>query len=292
MMEKLRKKLEQASGHAASFTWLIRMDYQIQGVYGSADWGFKKYQKNFHDLENIGDMMGAHPHAFKLQKDGKSWLIDHGTPETVEKNTLLSFDVFSRCFGYDAKASKFGDRWMSTHTAELMESLGCEYDFTVESGHSQAERLHPKGNYNGLIPGYDFAPRYPYFSQSNDISQEDKTKRVGLRHFPVSTGWIDPKHYGWFHKMVFKKRFPERTHGAQFTLNIAAPIKIFKEIVHQCMNIYDDKQLCIAARSDSYSNPRHQYRIKKNVDFLLHELKGNEFQFMRPDTAVELLKNG
>ena len=62
---KLRPHLEKATRAPVSFCWFFRMDPQIERTYGQPAWVVERYGEAIKRLEQSGDELGLHTHAFR-----------------------------------------------------------------------------------------------------------------------------------------------------------------------------------------------------------------------------------
>ena len=62
VVRKWREDLEQATGRAVHFIWLLRMDFQIEKVYGSSRWCVDRYGGFLEEMRRQGDEVGLHVH--------------------------------------------------------------------------------------------------------------------------------------------------------------------------------------------------------------------------------------
>src|SRR4029078_5820172 len=53
-MQRIRGQLTQAIGAPVQFTWLFRIDHQVEQAYGRADWGLQEYRREIADLTAQG----------------------------------------------------------------------------------------------------------------------------------------------------------------------------------------------------------------------------------------------
>ena len=84
VVRKWREDLEQATGRAVHFIWLLRMDFQVEKVYGSSRWGVDRYGGFLEEMRRQGDEVGLHVHPYRLADSGDSFIADFGDQDWVE----------------------------------------------------------------------------------------------------------------------------------------------------------------------------------------------------------------
>lgn len=189
LFQSLRPQFQKATGGPVHFSWFVRMDPQIERAYGSADWGFQRYEKLFRLLQAEGDEIGLHVHPWRWSEDERRWIADFSDQAWVEHCVRMGFEAFARCFGRPCKSFRFGDHWLNDATVALQEQLGLEIDLTVEPGKTGGE-LH--GPVAGFMPDYSKAPRHPYHPNAQDFTRAGSgPQRRRLRMLPLSTADVN-----------------------------------------------------------------------------------------------------
>ncbi len=120
----VRPRLEQTTNSPAKFNWFLRMDPQVDRVYGGASWVVEHYGALIEQLERAGDEIGLHTHAWRWDEAMVQWIADHGNQEWVEHCVRISFRAYEDSFGRPCRSFRFGDHWMNNETMHLLESLG------------------------------------------------------------------------------------------------------------------------------------------------------------------------
>src|SRR5438874_168334 len=99
----LRPKLAQAMNAPVHFCWTVRLDPQVEHVYGRPDWPLVTYRREFEELRAQGDAVGVHTHAWRWDEDEKGWIVDHGNPGWIDQCVNRSLDTFRRVIGERAR---------------------------------------------------------------------------------------------------------------------------------------------------------------------------------------------
>ena len=183
-LQQLRQSLAEAIG-PVRFSWFLRMDPQVKETYGSADWVFTRYTEHFRDMDRLSDEIGLHPHAWRWSESEQNWVSDFADPQWVEHCIRMSFASFEDCFKRSCRCFRFGDRWMNNRIMKLVDSLGAQFDLTIEPGYGP-ERI-PESS-TAELPDYTMAPRSCYRpSRANYLRPGNRFFRRNVWVIPVST---------------------------------------------------------------------------------------------------------
>ena len=184
----LRPRLEEATGCSANFNWFLRMDPQVERVYGSASWVVQHYGPIIEQLERAGDEIGLHTHAWRWDDSRCRWIVDHGNQQWVEHCVRTSFRAYKESFGRPCRSFRFGDRWMNNETMHLLESLGVEFDLTAEPGTKDKEPLKPDELVTGKLSNYLGTPNIPFRPSRADFRRNGNGRLLNLWSIPLNTG--------------------------------------------------------------------------------------------------------
>lgn len=235
-LQDWRGKLTKATGSQAHFSWYVRIDPQVELTYGVADWAVTRYQSCFSLMQQAEDEIGVHPHSWRWLTAEAQWVSDFGDQAWVEHCVRQSLRCFEQQFGKPCRSFRFGDRWLNNETVALLETLGVEFDLTIEPGRKQ-EALSEL--FTGAIPDYRPAPRIPYRPAPADFLRcETGAAARNLWMIPISTaslhwacpmlspearqqlktpfwtsyqGWLDEVNEVWLQGWVYDARRPDET---------------------------------------------------------------------------------
>jgi hypothetical protein len=187
-LPRLRRNLEEATGEAVRFSWDLRMDPQIDSAYGSPTWAVHRYRPVFDDLLEHGDVLGVHPHAWRWDPSARVWISDHADQSWVDRCVEMSFQAYGEAFGERPAFHRFGTRFMSTPTMNLVRELGGRIDLTVEPGETPLGPGEFQGGVlSGETPDFTNAPRVPYRPDPSDFLRPGGEVE-GLWAIPLSSG--------------------------------------------------------------------------------------------------------
>ncbi len=187
ILRVFRNRWGDATGESPRFSWFIRMDPQIEQIYGSAGWAADHYRDLFDEATLAGDSIGLHVHAWRWEPAKERWIADHGNPDWIETSVASSLSAFKESFGRPARTFRFGDRWMDDRTVELLESGGVRFDLTVEPGHRAQPALRRAEFATGFLPDYSAVPQRPYQPSVSDFRSPGSPERKRIAMIPLST---------------------------------------------------------------------------------------------------------
>ena len=166
-LDRLRGKLEDATGAPVRFNWFLRADPQIAGEWGRADWVAEACPRIIRTIEAHGDYRGIHVHMWRWSKERKAWFSDFSDAEWVDECVVTSIDAFRKIFGDAPEANRFGDRWISEDAVGILRRRGIRYDLSVEPGLPDMP-IHDDPHATGWLPDFRGAPREPYIPLGNN----------------------------------------------------------------------------------------------------------------------------
>jgi hypothetical protein len=157
----LRERLSAASGAPAAFSWMLRMDPQVEKTFGSPAWLAERYEETFAGFRAAGDELGLHTHVWRWEAERGDWIADFEDPAWGEYCVEMAFDAFEDAFGRPCTAHRGGDRFLSGAMLSVLERRAVTVDLTVEPG------LPPDGAPDGELargkcPDYRRVPGRPY----------------------------------------------------------------------------------------------------------------------------------
>jgi hypothetical protein len=278
----VRSRLAQATGSPVHFSWFLRMDPQIAQTYGTADWVVTRYPHLFKQLEDAGDEIGLHTHAWRWDEQHRDWFVDLGNPEWIEHCIRSAFDAYHNSLNRKCKSFRFGDHWMSEQGLDLLEELGVEFDLTFEPGQAQPTLL-PGERYTGSFPDCRFMPQLPYRPHPKKFAKRSLIRKRNLWLLPVSAErpMTNGNHIGYV-----------RDHRKEpfVTLNLAFNRSVFASIVDRLLSRLETLFLVIVARTDVAVAPDQRVNLHENIEYLLSHSLVDRFSCETPAEAIEHLR--
>jgi hypothetical protein len=188
-IEALRARLAKFTLAPASFSWFLRMDPQIEEMWGSAGWVAEHYATALADLEAHGDELGLHTHTWHWDAKPSTWVRDHD-PEWEEHCLDLGLKAFETAFGRPCPAHRGGDRVLTGGMLRGLEAGRVPVDLTVEPNTPPQGPLDPGEIVTGLSPDYRGVPLTPYRSNPSAFPAADPASHSDPLLIPLSS---DPR---------------------------------------------------------------------------------------------------
>lgn len=180
----VRERLSEATGRPAAFTWLLRMDPQVEKTWGSATWVAEQHEDVFSDLADIGDEFGLHTHTWRWDERSGEWFADYEDPAWAEHCVEIGLDAFESAFGRSCTAHRGGDHYLSGGMLALLGSRGVKVDLTVEPGLGPTSAFEGE-TARGSTPDYRGAPPVPYRSSAERFPARDPGASNGPLLIPL-----------------------------------------------------------------------------------------------------------
>jgi hypothetical protein len=288
--DAVRDRLAETTGAPAHFTWFFRMDPQIERAYGSPGWAAERYGELIASLERAGDELALHTHAWRWDEGSNRWVTDHGSRQWVQHCVRTSFEAYRKAFGRPCVSFRFGDHWMDDETMDLLESLGVQFELTVEPG--RIPRPYPADkSTNGTLPDYVSVPRRPYRPSRRDFRKHSPGSERDLWTIPVSTG-KEPGRFTGIKRAAAALGVDLRKRNDTVPLNLELNPPVFRALTQSWLEAAEEKYLVLIVRSDACLPARARAQVEQNLDFLLAHPLARSFRFTTPAEALALLTAG
>ena len=285
---ELRSRLEALTAAPAHYLWSLRIDPQIAESYGSPTWIAEEYGTHLKDVQACGDELGVHPHAFRWLPDEGTWLHDFGNEAWVEHCVRMALDGFAQVFSRPCVSFRFGDRFMTTHVANLLERLGVLYDLTAEPGTPEAPGPRPDELSSGPQPDYTRVPREPWVPSEADFRRPAPPHtRRRLRMIPLTSSHVKLG----FHPRAYARRI--WLNGFRYRLQDMTipmycqwpPPDTFDRLVDRALRRMRRPYLAFAIRTDRNLTRK----VAGNIETLLTHPAAPRFRFCTPAEALAML---
>ena len=170
----LRARLASLTGHPAEFTWFLRMDPQIERLWGSTEWAPRAYADTLAGLEAAGDELGLHTHTWRWDPDRSGWFADFSDEPWAEHCVTCGLDAFESAFGRRCAAHRGGDAFLSAAMVATLAERRVTVDLTVEPGHAP-EPLPAGERHRGRLPDHRGAPSHPFRTNPARFPSEERS---------------------------------------------------------------------------------------------------------------------
>lgn len=288
VFSSLRERMAKQISRPVHFTWFYRMDPQITETYGHAGWAVSQYPRYFDKLVGLQDEIALHVHAYRWDAGRTTWIVDHGNQDWINYCVMSSVEAFGKATQLTCRSFRFGDRWMNTETLKLLESLGIQYDLTIEPGKEERPALVLSEGFTGKIPAYHGFPLMPYKPSLDNIRSPDPLGTRTIWEIPMSTGTL----YGPLRIAVgaywklFKSHLEDPlTHA----LYLSMPPLVLGHAVDRILDSLARPYLTFVLRTDACLDKRKHQRLYRNLNALLSHHLSNRFIFSTPPQALSFL---
>jgi len=292
VIEGWREDISRATGRAAHFTWLLRMDPQIEKVYGSLGWCVESHGKRLEGLARQGDEIGLHVHPFRWSRQDDQWVLDYGNQDWVENCVEQGHRAFTQALGYPPRSFSMGNSWLNQPTVRILEKLGIDYDLSLLPGTGPTpiqDLAGPLGRVTGHRPDCSNLPRHPFRPAVDDFASPDATRRnQGPWVIPITTG-----NYRWplWRRVAGRLRGPTRQRGQMTKLGLELGPAMLEAGLAEALGASPRPHLLMTTRSHTFlpAFRRVQSRMRRSLRRLLAHPQAGCFAFSTPAEALEVL---
>ncbi len=152
-------------------TWFVRLDAQMEMLYGRADYILRQYKTELRELRQNGHEIGWHPHCY-VQVDGQ-WRQNTNAAGVVDE--LIRYAPQAK--SYRLRSVRMGWGFHTNQTMRLLDDLG----FAADSS------AIPRPKYQWEETKKDWAPTplSPYFPSKSDYRISGQSK-FAILEVPIS----------------------------------------------------------------------------------------------------------
>lgn len=189
----LRSRLAGRSGVVPRFGWYVRMDPQVEEVYGRADHVLTAFQERTDRLEAAGDYFGVHAHPLRWFPSRHAWVHDLADRHWLSWCVRFSLDAFAGWRGEPARRYRAGAGFMNDDVVAVLDASGVAVELALEPvagwwlTASTVACGVDESPIEGRYPDVAGAPRRPYRPSRDDFRAADGPGARRLVMIPVST---------------------------------------------------------------------------------------------------------
>ncbi len=132
----LRTAIRARTDEPVRFGWYLRMDPQVEDVFGRADWVGHRFDEAFDALSAEGDVFGVHAHAVRRDGDGGAWLHDFEDPAVLRAGLDSSLAAFQAWSGERCNRFRAGAGFVSNDLVARLDEHGVAVDLSLEPAKS------------------------------------------------------------------------------------------------------------------------------------------------------------
>jgi hypothetical protein len=276
-MSRHRDLLEKATRSQVRFCWNLRLDPQIEHVYGSADWVVRHYRRILDSLAAAGDEFGVHTHAWRWDSAQSCWIADHGNAAWVDHCIRSSIHVYQECFGRRPRVFSLGDRFMSNRIMKTLDQLGIICDLTIEPGQRSSRSQIAGEKSTGRLPDFRKAVRRPFQPSPWNYQRPGRWFKRRIWEVPVSTGRPHGIIEGLSHPL------PD---CMAITIGFAFPA--MRQILEQIL-ASPRPYVVTAGRTDVTLDPRNRLQFELFLRHLAAHPLRDQFAFVPPPEALPMI---
>jgi hypothetical protein len=283
-LEAFRRRAVAASARSVQFNWFLRMDPQLQQVYGSASWALDAHRELIDRLRSAGDQFGLHVHAYRWDAKGRRWIIDYADAAWIDECLSVGFGAFEAALGERCRIFRFGDHWMNQRAFERITALGVEIDLTLEPGHDDRPFYPASEPFIGRLPDYRTVPVAPYRPSTVNYQAADVEATRGIWELPVTTSKAQPR---LLHRL-YRRWISRRRSTSASTALVSVHPPLFRRIVDDALG-RPVPHLVLTLRTEAANNSRLASTINANLSGLLARREASRFWWTTPASAIQLL---
>ncbi len=287
----LRNEIQETTGVPVHYTWLYRLDPQVELCHGTAEWPITHYESFFQTLEEAGDELGLHPHAWRWNDEKNNWVADHANQPFINECLDMSVEAYTRAVGRPPNSLRFGDKFYNEASSRHAESLGLQYDMTPEPGTKPAPAIVTDGSelFTGQLGDFTDMPNTPYRRSETDWKTPDPSRENGMWIIPLSAG-LPESTFGRIKRQA-KSLIGKSTPAPKpMTLNLNRHVETQMRIADRLLATLERPYIACVIRAYDLAKPDSRMRINGVLRALITHPKASEFQFMRPEEAIVTLE--
>ena len=170
----VRSRLAELTGGPVAFTWFLRMDPQVERVWGTAQWAAVEYAESLGHLVAEGDELGLHTHTWRWDPQEGTWFADFEDEQWAAHCVHTGLDAYEASFGRSCASHRGGDVFLSPAMIAALAERGVGVDLTVEPGRPP-DPLPAEERHRGALPDHRGAPSQPFRSSPARFPAADGT---------------------------------------------------------------------------------------------------------------------
>lgn len=289
----LRDLLTRRSASVPRFGWYLRMDPQIEQVFGRADAAAALFPARIAQLKADGDYLGLHMHPLRWSAAQRRWLHDFHDQAWLRHCTHFSLDAFEQWSGTPATLFRAGAGFLGNDIVSVLADRGVEFELSLEPvplAQHQSVEVGTGVDSSPIVGQYldcENAPDAAYRPDPADFRQRDPGGTRSLHIVPLTAGpYSIPRRDWWSRSKRTFHRF--RTPLQQHLYNPASPWQsaaYFWDLVAHRLSTMPRPYLSLAIRTDAPDSVPSQ-RIRSLFAALAHHPLGERLRFVEPREAL------
>jgi hypothetical protein len=284
-LDALRPRLADRAGRAVTYGWFARVDPQIETCYGDAAYAFRRHADRFSELRAHGDVLGVHPHSFRIDPHTGRWRSDYADEDWIEHCQEVAFAGFRDATGEQCRLHRFGDHLLTSRIVATAERLGATIDLTAEPGLRGARRLARHEPTYGSLPDCRPVPQVPYRASAGDWRRPDPTRTSGMWIVPLTSADPRPAEV-WRRRALRRLTLHGRPrHRPLLPHRPWRDAHAYWDLVARTLDAMAQPYLAIALRTDRPDDPVAT-RVRESLHALVDHPLSTRLAFVDPERAV------
>lgn len=206
ILSTLRTSLARAVGGQPSFTWLFRMDPQIQATCSSGAHAVTAFRDRVDRLAQLGDRFGLHIHPLRWSDERNLWVHEFADRTFTRGCIVSAVETFTQAIGEPPRVHSFGAGMFSDDAIETLDELDVWIDMSADRQFaSKAGLAHPVDVASGVdtapIVGSKVdcsrIPPYPYRPSHDNARRVDQRRGRQIVVVPMSAVPRHPDRPKW-----------------------------------------------------------------------------------------------
>ena len=286
VIERWREDLERATGRAVHVTWLLRMDPQIEKVYGSLQWSVENYAGRLERMARQGDEIGLHVHTYRWTSGNNEWVVDLSHQDWVEQCVELGYQAFTDALGRTPRSFSMGSSWLNQPTVRKLEDLGIRYDLSLLQGVGSTSigKMVGRRKGTGTMPDCSNLSGPPFRPSLEDFTIPDPARREGVWLIPVSTGTFQ---FPLWRRVLNRLRGRQDDPSRPKKLSLGLGASLLGPGFDHCLEASGRRHVLLTVRSSQFAVARS--RMESSIQFLASHPEVGRFVFSTAAEAVNLL---
>ena len=294
--ESLRDALARGTGAAPRFGWYLRMDPQIEQVFGRADAVADAVSSHVASARDRGDYFGVHMHPLRWSDLHAGWVHDFRDGYWLRECTHGALDAFERWNGAPTELFRAGAGFLNEDVVDVLEERGVRLEVSFEPMHGWKQRSATVGSgvdSTPIVGAYldcRRAPTSPYRPSRGDFRRRGGAQPRSLCLVPMSSGpYAIAKPDWWSRSKRLVRRYCRPLHR-----HIYSPLdpwpnpRYFWDLVAHRLATMPRPYLSLAIRTDAGDSvPAMRYRAIFSA--LLQHPLAHVLRFVDPREALPQL---
>lgn len=293
-MESLREILMRSTGAVPHFGWYLRMDPQIEQVYGRPDAAARAFPRRLSVLRSCGDSFGVHMHPLRRSQEHARWVHDFRDRAWLRECTHASLDAFERWEGRPARLFRSGAGFLNEDIVDVLDERGVEYELSLEPVTHWKQRAEEVGTGIDSAPTIgDFidcehVPMTPYRPARGNFQRRGGRDARSIHLVPMTAGPYALARPGWWSatKRVVRRYYKPLNRHLYSPLDPWPSPRYFWDLIAHRLAGMKRPYLSLAIRTGAADSPPSQRYRAMLAALAGHPLR-DSLRFVEPGSGLQ-----